>query len=75
MYKQILEILKPGESVLKAVRRLGGVKSKATGRDRWRKEKKKAKDEEENAEDMQVLFCTCTVIEPPSNLKTFLSFC
>ena len=64
MYKQILEILKPGESVLKAVRRLGGVKSKATGRDRWRKEKKKAKDEEESAEDMQVLFCTCTVMSP-----------
>ena len=56
IYKQIVEILRPGESVLKAVRRLGGVKAK-TASDRWRKEKKKQKDEEENDEAMKVSKC------------------
>lgn len=45
IYKQILEILKPGESVPKAVRRLGGVKSKAAS-ERWRKERKKTNGKE-----------------------------
>lgn len=54
IYRQILEILRPGEDVPKAVRRLGGLKSKAAS-DRWRKEKKRTKGEEDAEMDIEVL--------------------
>ncbi|XP_031780932.1 CD2 antigen cytoplasmic tail-binding protein 2 homolog isoform X1 [Nasonia vitripennis] len=51
LYKQILEYLKPGETVSKALCRLGKGKKKLTTAERWKRKKdpNAAKDEDENS--------------------------
>ena len=54
-YKQMLEIMKPGESVAKTLRRLGGGKSAMSASQRWKKKKAGAQEdpkEKENKEKM-----------------------
>lgn len=53
VYKQILAMLRPGETVVKAVRRLGGGGGGASASQRWRKSKKKGSSGEE--EEMPVV--------------------
>lgn len=57
VYKNILEILKPGETVTKAVRRLGGGKT-ASASERWKKKKGQQQtntQQEEDSSDKEAL--------------------
>ncbi|XP_012233577.1 CD2 antigen cytoplasmic tail-binding protein 2 homolog [Linepithema humile] len=51
LYKQIFEYLKPGESVSKALCRLGKGKKKLTTAERWKRKKEEPKKEEPKEED------------------------
>lgn len=58
LYKQILEYLKPGETVSRALCRLGKGKKKMTTAERWKK-KKEAKDpEEEDKNSVEIMKLT-----------------
>lgn len=58
LYKQILEFLKPGETVSKALCRLGKGKKKLTTAERWKKKKECKVDNEEDPNSVSIIKLT-----------------
>ena len=55
LYKQMVEIMKPGETVIKAIRRLGGSKGAGSASQRWKKKKAKTEETEADTGDKETL--------------------
>ncbi|XP_012270584.1 CD2 antigen cytoplasmic tail-binding protein 2 homolog [Orussus abietinus] len=58
LYKQILEYLKPGETVSQALCRLGKGKKKMSSADRWKKKKEVVTSAEEDEKSAQIIKLT-----------------